>query len=70
MNVLILLLSWFGLVAGSALAPPLPPVVPGGGDCPDSGCGLNGTQLTGLAIDLPDSIGAVALPAGDLILLR
>jgi hypothetical protein len=69
MNVFILLLSWLGLLAGPALPPP-PPPVPGGGDCPDGGCGLNGTQLTGLAVDLPDSICAVALPTGDLILLR
>ena len=69
MTVLILLFSWFGLLAGSA--PPLPPPVNGeGGGCPPSSCGSNGTRVTGLAVELPGDLGSVALPSGERVKLR
>jgi hypothetical protein len=69
MNVLILLFSWFGLFAGQALPPPSS-IGTGGDDCPSNGCGQNGTQVTGLAVDVPDDLDAVTLPSGERVALQ
>ena len=70
MNIFILLLSWFGLLAGAELPPPPPPVTGEGGGCPSSTCGGNGTRVTGLAVELPGDLGAVTLPSGERVTLR
>jgi hypothetical protein len=67
MTVIMLLFSWFAHIAAAGVPPPSSG---GGGDCPDGGCGLNGSKLTGLAVDLPDEVHGITLASGDTVSLR
>ena len=69
MNILLVLFFWLSPIA--AAEPPPPPITgDGSGDCPTGGCGLNGTRITGLAVDSADCVATVRLPSGELVTLR
>jgi hypothetical protein len=57
--------------AGVSLHAPSPSVIPLlTGNCPLSVCGLNGTQITGLAREVVYDVRAITLPSGELVTLR
>ena len=68
MNILVALFFLLGPISAAELPPAI--TGDGSGDCPSGGCGLNGTRLTGLAVDSPGRVATVRLPSGELITLR